>query len=99
MRRQDILVTYDVDTSTKAGAKRLKKVARVCEGFGQRVQYSVFECTVSEAQLELLEARIQDIMNPEQDSLRIYVLQGGRDRSVRTYGRDRYIDFDSPMVL
>ena len=92
MPRTDLLLTYDVDTSTKAGKRRLRRVAKVCEGFGQRVQYSVFVCSVTRAQMEGLEHRLREEMNEELDSLHVYTLVGGRDRCVRTFGRDDYRD-------
>ena len=99
MQRIDVLVTYDVDTTTKAGRSRLRKVAQVCKNFGQRVQFSVFELSVSLAQLESFEAKLLDIINPNQDSLRIYVLHGGREKSLRHHGIDRYTDFDDPLIV
>ncbi|MEM1042774.1 MAG: CRISPR-associated endonuclease Cas2 [Bacteroidota bacterium] len=99
MKRIDLLVTYDVDTSTKAGARRLRRVAKVCESFGQRVQYSVFACSVTRAQLEEMEARLLDEMNLQKDSLHLYTLHGGLDRSRRSHGVDPYRDFDDPLIL
>ncbi|AEB11041.1 CRISPR-associated endonuclease Cas2 [Marinithermus hydrothermalis] len=99
MKRLDVLVTYDVETTTLEGRSRLRRVAQVCKNFGQRVQFSVFELRVTEAQLEEFEAKLLDIIDPENDSLRIYVLHGGRERSLRQYGVDRYIDFDDPLVV
>ncbi len=64
MQRIDVLVTYDMDTTTKAGRSRLRKVAQVCKNFGQRVQFSVFELSVSLAQLESFEAKLLEIINP-----------------------------------
>ena len=74
----NILVTYDVNTETSAGRRRLFKVAQTCKNFGQRVQYSVFECRVDEAQYEELSAKLQKIINPKSDSLRVYRLRGER---------------------
>ncbi|NJL02614.1 MAG: CRISPR-associated endonuclease Cas2 [Spirulinaceae cyanobacterium SM2_1_0] len=71
----DILVAYDVNTETKAGRRRLRQVAAVCKDFGQRVQQSVFECRVTQAQLEALRAKLLDIIHREQDNLRIYRLR------------------------
>ncbi len=99
MKRKDILVAYDVSTETVKGRRRLRKIAQACEDFGQRVQYSVFECSVTPMQLEELRYRIIDIMNEEEDSVRIYVLHGGREASLSAYGRDKYVDFDSPLVI
>jgi CRISPR-associated protein Cas2 len=95
----DILLSYDVETETKEGRRRLRKVAVVCKNFGQRVQKSVFECSISHAQLESLEHNIKSIMDPEKDSLRIYLLRLGREDSIRTYGIDRYRNFDEPLVI
>lgn len=95
----DLLITYDVNTSTKAGRRRLRKVAKTCEDYGQRVQLSVFSCRVTRSQREALEACLVDLIDPETDSLHIYLLPGGRDECVRTYGRDPYQDFDDPLVI
>lgn len=95
----NILVTYDVNTETKAGRRRLFRVAQTCKNFGQRVQYSVFECRVSPAQYEDLTAKLRKIINPESDSLRVYKLRGEREDFLATFGLDRHIDFDEPLVL
>lgn len=95
----NVLVTYDVNTETKAGRRRLFKVAQTCKNFGQRVQYSVFECRVDAAQYEDLTAKLKKIINPESDSLRIYKLRGERDEFLTCFGLDRHIDFDEPLVL
>lgn len=95
----DILVTYDVNTETKEGRRRLRRVALACQSYGQRVQLSVFECRVDEAQLETLRARLFRIMDPDVDSLRIYRLRAPREESVDAFGVDRYVDFDKPLVL
>jgi CRISPR-associated protein Cas2 len=96
--RLDILVTYDVDTLSEDGQARLRRVAIVCKNFGQRVQFSVFECRVTRAQLEELEAQLLRVIDPDRDSLRIYILYGGRERCLRAYGNDRYRDFDAPLI-
>lgn len=95
----NVLVTYDVNTETKAGRRRLFKVAQTCKNFGQRVQYSVFECRVDAAQYEDLTAKLKKIINPASDSLRIYKLRGERDEFLNCFGLDRHIDFDEPLVL
>jgi|SRR5690348_13724600 CRISPR-associated protein Cas2 len=95
----DLLVTYDVNTTTKAGERRLRRVAKACEAFGQRVQYSVFEVSVNAVQGERLRSRLLDIIHPKEDSLRIYLLRGGREESIEAYGRDGYVDFRAPLVL
>lgn len=95
----DILVAYDVDTVSEDGQARLRRVATVCKNFGQRVQFSIFECRVTRAQLEELEAKLLQVINPNTDSLRIYILYGGREKCLRAYGNDRYRDFDEPLVV
>ena len=69
-----ILVTYDVDTTSKEGARRLRCVAKACIDYGQRGQNSVFECEVTEAQYCLLRGRIKDIIDMSRDSVRFYIL-------------------------
>ncbi len=95
----DVLVAYDVNTETKDGRRRLRRVAIVCKDFGQRVQYSVFECNVNEAQYESLKARLLDVMNEEEDSLRIYRLRSPRQETIESYGRDSYVSYDDPLVF
>jgi CRISPR-associated protein Cas2 len=95
----DILVTYDVNTLTKPGRSRLRRIAKICEGHGQRVQFSVFECTVNEAQLETLRLRLKKAMSAEEDNLRIYLLRGRREDVVEAYGKDSYRDFQDLLVV
>ncbi len=95
----DILVTYDVNTMTQAGRARLRRVAKICEGHGQRVQLSVFECTVNEVQMEALRQRLLKALQKEEDNLRIYTLRGRREDCVEAYGRDSYVDFRDPLVI
>lgn len=95
----DIIVTYDVNTLTPEGRRRLRLVARICMGYGQRVQWSVFECTVSEAQMEKLRLKLLGAIDQRKDSLRIYRLLGGREGAVETYGRDGYVDFEDPLIV
>ncbi|MDI9548145.1 MAG: CRISPR-associated endonuclease Cas2 [Chloroflexota bacterium] len=95
----EVLVVYDVDTVKAAGRKRLRRVAKVCEGYGQRVQDSVFECTLSEEQMERLRTRLVEIIDAEQDSLRIYRLMQPRERMVEELGRRLANDLHDPLVL
>jgi len=95
----DILVTYDVATDTPQGRRRLRHVAKACLGSGQRVQKSVFECTVDDIQLEKLRRRLLRIIDQEEDSLRIYRLSGPRERYVEAYGKDGYVDFKDPLLV
>ena len=95
----DILVAYDVNTQDKEGQKRLRKVAKICEGYGQRVQYSVFECTVSEVKLQAFRHRLLKVIDPDKDSLRIYHLHGRRQDIVEAYGRDTWVDYNGPLIV
>jgi CRISPR-associated protein Cas2 len=94
-----VLVTYDVSTATVEGERRLRRVARACVDFGQRVQKSVFECSVTETQLEKLRRRLLGEIDPEADSLRIYRLPETLEPSREVYGVNPEIDFGGPLVL
>lgn len=94
-----IVVTYDVNTESKAGRRRLRRVARICQDYGQRVQLSVFECAVDEMQMDAMLAALAEEIRPELDSLRIYRLHGHRDGAVHTLGRDSYQDFSDTLVF
>lgn len=97
--RMDILVSYDVNTETKEGQRRLARVAKACKNYGQRVQYSVFECSVNEVIMEKLRAKLKSIIDPKTDSLRIYHLKGRREDYLEAYGVDKYIDFQDVLVV
>ena len=94
-----VIVCYDVKTETREGRRRLRRVAKVCEGTGQRVQKSVFECQVTLAEMEDLERRLLAQVNLEQDCLRLYRLADTRGCEVREHGQFKAIDFDAPLVL
>ena len=94
-----ILVTYDVNTETEAGRKRLRRVAKTCQNFGQRVQYSVFECQVNVEQYETLERLLLAIIDEEKDNLRFYRLTEPLDRNVKEYGKFRATDFKAPLLI
>lgn len=94
-----VIVCYDVNTEDRAGRRRLRRVAKVCEGVGQRVQKSVFECQVDLAQMEALERRLLVTMDLEHDCLRLYRLADSRGCEVREHGRFKAVDFDAPLVL
>lgn len=95
----DVLVTYDVNTETREGRRRLRHVATTCKDFGQRVQFSVFECRVTEVQFETLRARLLKIISKEEDSLRIYRLHPPRERNILSFGRNAYISYEDPLVF
>ena len=94
-----IIVCYDVSTETKAGRRRLRRVAKVCESTGQRVQKSVFECQVTLAEFEQLERRLLAEVNLDEDCLRLYRLPDSRGAEVREFGRFKAVDFEGPLVL
>jgi CRISPR-associated protein Cas2 len=94
-----VLVTYDVSTVTKEGRRRLRRVAQVCKNFGQRVQLSVFECSVGEAEFVRLRHGLLEEINPEEDSLRLYLLGEDPSRRVQHYGQKPSIDFEDALVL
>lgn len=95
----EILVTYDVATDTPAGRRRLRRVAKACEAYGQRVQKSVFECTLNAAQYELLRHRLREEIDPAEDSLRLYRLREPRERFREVMGRVPAFDLNAPLVL
>ena len=94
-----IIVGYDVSTESKAGRRRLRRVAKVCEGIGQRVQKSLFECQVDQMQYEELERRLLAEINLEEDCLRLYRLTEPADLRVKQHGTYRSINFDGPLVI
>lgn len=94
-----LIVCYDVNTETREGRRRLRRVAKLCEGMGQRVQKSVFECQVDRAQFESLERSLVAEINVEEDNLRFYRLAELRGYEVREHGCFRATDFDAPLVL
>ncbi len=94
-----VLVTYDVNTEDAAGKRRLRRIAKTCQNYGQRVQFSVFECMVDPAQWAALRSRLIDIMNPEKDSLRFYYLGSNWKRRVEHEGTKKPRDLEGPLVL
>ena len=93
-----IIVTYDVCTESAAGRKRLRRVAKVCESVGQRVQKSVFECSVNEMQFEELEHRLLAEIDVMQDNLRFYRITEPVSVRVKQHGCFRSLDFDGPLI-
>jgi CRISPR-associated protein Cas2 len=95
----NLLIAYDVSTVSPDGRRRLRRVAQVCLDFGQRVQLSVFECSVSESDFVRLRQRLLTEMDIEKDNLRIYHLHGSLKDVVETHGVNRAIDFEGPLVI
>lgn len=94
-----ILVTYDVNTETKAGKTRLRKVAKMCMNYGQRVQNSVFECLLDASQYVEFRARLEEIINPEKDSLRFYKLGNNYKNRVEHVGTHPDISQDDILIV
>ena len=93
-----IIVSYDVSTETRAGRKRLRRIAKICESIGQRVQKSVFECQVDEMQFEDLERRLLAEFDENEDNLRFYRITEPARRRVKEHGKFRAKDFNAPLV-
>jgi CRISPR-associated protein Cas2 len=94
-----MLVTYDVNTETKAGRRRLRRIARACMDRGQRVQHSVFECEVDPAQWAQLRARLIREIDPEKDSLRFYRLGADGKRRIEHVGAKATLDLNGPLLF
>ena len=94
-----VLITYDVDTTTKAGEKRLRKVAKECVNYGQRVQNSVFECLITEAQLVGLKTTLASIINDTTDSIRFYFLGSNWKRRIEKIGKETSYDPTDALII
>jgi CRISPR-associated protein Cas2 len=94
-----VLVAYDVNTESETGRRRLRRVAHVCENYGQRVQNSVFECLVDPAQWTTLRQRLIDEIDDERDSLRFYFLGSNWKRRVEHVGAKPTYDPEGPLVI
>ena len=94
-----ILVTYDVDTTSKEGARRLRHVAKACIDYGQRVQNSVFECEVTEAQYCLLIERIKRIIDMSLDSVRFYILNKNENKRVKVIGVGTAYKVNNALII
>jgi CRISPR-associated protein Cas2 len=94
-----VLVTYDVKTDSKGGTARLRNVAKACKNYGQRAQYSVFECVVDPAQWVTLKAKLESIIDPEVDSLRYYFLGANWKNRIEHVGAKKTYDPDNAMIF
>lgn len=94
-----VLVAYDVATTTKAGRRRLQRVAKACLDYGQRVQNSVFECQLDPEKWARLKLRLLHEYNPEEDSLRFYFLGSNWRHRVEHYGTRPSIDLEGPLIV
>lgn len=94
-----VLITYDVNTETEAGRKRLRKVAKQCVNYGQRVQNSVFECQLDAAKLREVEAKLESLIDKEHDSLRIYNLGNSYENKIKHIGIKLSFDVTEPLII
>ncbi|ADU26216.1 CRISPR-associated endonuclease Cas2 [Ethanoligenens harbinense] len=94
-----VLITYDVNTETAAGRKRLRKIARECVNYGQRVQNSVFECVMDAALCCSVKHKLEQIIDPEKDSLRFYYLGNHYKTKVEHMGAKPSFDVTEPLIL
>lgn len=94
-----VLVSYDVAITTPGGKKRLRQVAKACLNFGQRVQFSVFECVVDPAQWVILKNQLEHIIDKDVDSLRYYYLGSNWKRRVEHVGAKPTLDVDDPLIV
>lgn len=93
-----VLVSYDVATEEN-GQRRLRRVAKACQDYGQRVQYSVFECIVDPAQWAMLKQRLIEEIDPDKDSLRFYFLGSNWKHRVEHVGAKKTLEQDGPLIV
>jgi CRISPR-associated protein Cas2 len=94
-----VLVTYDVQTTSEGGQRRLRRVAKACRDYGQRVQYSVFEIEVDPALWTQLRARLEAIIDPELDSLRFYFLGANWQKRIEHVGAKPAVDLNATLIV
>ena len=94
-----ILVTYDVDTTDKSGQRRLRRVAKACLDYGQRVQNPVFECELTDVQFCILKERINEIIDHSLDSIRFYHLNRSENRRVEVMGVETAFDVNDAIII
>lgn len=94
-----VLITYDVNTETASGKKRLRKVAKECQNYGQRVQNSVFECIMDNAKTKVVKAKLLEIIDMDKDSLRFYYLGNVYKNKVEHYGTKTSIDLEEILII
>lgn len=94
-----VLITYDVSTVSSGGQKRLRKVSKICQNYGQRVQNSVFECIVDATQFATLKIKLAEIIEKDQDSLRFYQLGNNYKTKVEHIGIKGSVDIEGPLIF
>ena len=94
-----VLVSYDVNTESEGGQRRLRRVAKVCKDYGQRVQFSVFECIVDPTQWTQLRKKLIDEIDSEKDSLRFYFLGSNWKSRIEHIGTKETVDLEGPLIV
>ena len=94
-----VLITYDVNTASPSGARRLRQVAKTCQDYGQRVQNSVFECVIQNDQFVILKDKLEVSMDKENDSIRFYFLGKNWQRKVEMVGRQTSFDLEGTLIV
>lgn len=94
-----VLITYDVNTESSSGKSRLRRVAKLCEDYGQRVQNSVFECLLDSVQLLFVKEKLLNIIDEKEDSLRIYHLGEKYERKIESFGAKQSYDPQKPLIF
>lgn len=95
-----MLIAYDVSLEDRQGAKRLRRIAKICEDYGLRVQFSLFECDITQAQWLTLKAKLLDTYQAETDSLRFYRLGKNWQSKIEHHGAKKTFDlFNDPLIL
>jgi CRISPR-associated protein Cas2 len=94
-----VLISYDVATAGSGGQKRLRRVAKICKNYGQRVQYSVFECLVDPARWTIMRQQLEDAIDLSLDSLRFYFLGANWQRRVEHVGAKASFDQEGPLIV
>ncbi|MBQ6259972.1 MAG: CRISPR-associated endonuclease Cas2 [Firmicutes bacterium] len=94
-----VLITYDVNTETSEGQKRLRKIAKQCVNYGQRVQNSVFECVVDASQCRLLKQKLIELIDKDSDSLRFYYLGNNYQNKIEHYGAKETYEAEGVLMI
>ncbi|MFZ0391523.1 MAG: CRISPR-associated endonuclease Cas2 [Calditrichia bacterium] len=94
-----VLISYDIGMEDKQGAKRLRRVAKICKNYGQRVQYSVFECSLDPAQWIMVRNLLISEIDEEKDSLRFYFLGANWKKRIEHIGIKESYDVEGPMIV
>ena len=93
-----VLITYDVNTETDAGKKRLRRVSKQCQNYGQRVQNSVFECVIDPPLFKQLQSGLIEIMDKDKDSIRFYYLGDDWKNRVEHVGAKKVLNIEGPLI-